>query len=674
MRFLYPDMLWGLLALAIPVAVHLFNFRRHKQVYFSNTEMLRVIQQENARTKKIKYLVALCLRCLFIATLVLAFAFPYYQKDNLEFDAEEDLVGIYLDNSMSMKALSQRTTLFEDARESARDLVSGLNPSTRFVLLSNSYEIQNEYPMNQEEMLDQLDRMNQDGASVAMGDVIDRFEMLRSQHGFSKATLFAYSDFQRSSFDLLSAVSDSSLKVVALPMTSECKSNIFVDSVWLASPIVQVGLPNEIKARVVSQGAKEVKGLPVSLFVDDKMAASTTIDIDKDGTSEISMQFVADHEGSLRGVVSLDDHPITFDDSYCFALNANPALSVVEIGEEPSPCTLLFDDDNQFDYRLMKSSGIDLELLSRAHLLIVNETASLNETMQQTLLDCVSEGASLVLFPYKDSPNVNSFLCERLSAGMAEIDENQVAAETVALQHEFFEGMIADLPQYADLPQMRKHVRINVPSMSTPLVTLQNGDVMLLEVSRGTGHVFLFSTCLDTSWSNLADNSLFVPVMLKIAMLGGAVERIAYTLGGNKVLSFKDLDAYCNANFVIRKEDGDFEMMAAVDRRPGRTLFYFNDDLPEAGFYDLLQNDSVLKILAWNNDRIESQMDFADEKEVKEGFEQAGINVSVVCDEMDLSSDSIIQAVSQQSSVWKWFVVVALLAVFAEVLVLRWWK
>jgi len=53
MAFLYPNMLFGLFALAIPIIIHLFNFRRHKIVYFSNTATLKTIEQENAKTKKI---------------------------------------------------------------------------------------------------------------------------------------------------------------------------------------------------------------------------------------------------------------------------------------------------------------------------------------------------------------------------------------------------------------------------------------------------------------------------------------------------------------------------------------------------------------------------------------------------------------------------------------------
>ena len=77
MTFLYPNMLWCLFALAIPIIIHLFNFRRHKIVYFSNTATLKTIEQENAKTKKLKYVIVLIMRMLFIAGLVFAFAYPY---------------------------------------------------------------------------------------------------------------------------------------------------------------------------------------------------------------------------------------------------------------------------------------------------------------------------------------------------------------------------------------------------------------------------------------------------------------------------------------------------------------------------------------------------------------------------------------------------------------------
>ena len=674
MHFLYPNMLWGLLALAIPIAVHLFNFRRHKLVYFSNTAVLRSIQQENAKTRKLKYLFTLLLRCLFVAALVLAFAFPYKPEKQLNVNAENNLVGIYIDNSMSMKGQSERTTLIEDARQSARDLVHKLNPSNRYLLMTNSFEIQNEYPMNQEEMLDQLDRMNPDGAPVPMGEVIDRFEMLRKMHDFTTSTLFVYSDFQENTFDLSAVKADTTMQVVVVPMIPEFRTNLYIDSVWLASPIVQAGLTNELMVRVVNQGDKEVKGLPVNFTMNGAMAASTTVDLEKNCMAEIEMQFVVDGNGEQRCSVSLMDHPITFDDEYDFVLSVKPSLSVVELGTEKSNCALIFEDDEQFHYTLMEPSRFDLGTLAKAQLLIVNETAKLNETLQQTLLDAVSEGASLIVFPSLDNPKNNSYLYEKLGLQLIEADTNQTTVEDLALQHAFFSDMILDLPQLPDLPKVKQHIRLKSNGIPTSLLTLQNGAPLLLSEQVGKGQAFVMATTLAPKWSDLADNALFVPMMVKMAFLGGKMDRISYTIGTDKMLVLNDMNLESDHRFLFANENRSFEMMPASDIRKGKVHLYLNDNLPGAGFYDLLVNDTVNRVTAWNESREESKMDFADRNAIEPQFKKAGFNVAAVLDTSDFATADLVEAMAHQSSQWKWFALIALLALLGEIAVLRFWK
>ncbi len=674
MRFLYPNMLWGLLALLIPILIHLFNFRRHKLVYFSNTAVLRSIQQENAKTRKLKYWITLLLRCLFIAALVLAFAFPYKPEKQLNVNTEESLVGIYIDNSMSMKGQSARTTLLEDARQSARDLVHKLSPSSRYLLMTNSFEIQNEYPMNQEEMLDQLDRMNPDGGPVAMGEVVDRFGMLAKQHGFASSTLFVYSDFQRNTFDLSAAKADTAMQVVVVPMMPEYKTNLYIDSVWLASPIVQAGLTNDLMVRVVNQGDKEVKGLPVSFTMNGAMVASTTVDLEKNGEAEIEMQFVVDGDGEQRCSVGLTDHPITFDDSYHFVLDVKPSLSVVELGTESSNCALLFDDDEQFRYTLMEPSRFDLTALSRAQLLIVNETAVLNETLQQSLLDAVAEGASLMVFPNLDDSKNNRYLYEKLGLTLVEVDTNSTAVEDLAMQHAFFSDMILDMPQHADLPKVKQHVRMKANGLPTVLANLQNGDPLLLAEQVGKGQAFVATTALNAQWSDFADNALFVPMMLKMALLGGRSGRVAYTIGQDKMLVLSDMDLEGDHHFLFANADHSFELMPASEVRNGKVYLYLNDNLPSAGFYDLLVNDTLNRITAWNESRVESKMDFADRDEIEPAFKKAGFDVAAVLDTTDFATADLVDAMAHQSSIWKVFALIALLALLDEIAVLRFWK
>ena len=674
MRFLYPNMLWGLFALLIPIIIHLFNFRRHKLVYFSNTAVLRSIQQENAKTRKLKYLVTLLLRCLFIAALVLAFAFPFKPEKQLNVNAENNLVGIYIDNSMSMKGQSQRTTLIEDARQSAIDLVHKLNPSNRYLLMTNSFEIQNEYPMNQEEMLDQLDRMNPDGAPVPMGEVIDRFEMLAKQHGFSSSTFFVYSDFQSNTFDLSAAKADTAMQVVVVPMTPEFKTNLYIDSVWLASPVVQPGLTNDLNVRIINQGDKEVKGLPVTFSMNGAMAASTTVDLEKNGSQEVVMQFVVEGIGDQRCSVSLNDHPIIFDDTYDFVLGVKPNLSVIELGSEATNCALLFEDDEQFRYMLMEPSRFDLDQLAKAQFIIINETASLNETLQQTLLNCVNDGAALLVFPSKNDSKGNAFLLNKLGLSAIELDTNTTVAQDLALRHEFFSDVILDMPQHADLPKVKKHVRMRSNGIPNRLLIMQNGDPMLFSETVGQGQVFVMSTALDPKWSDLANHSLFVPMMVKMALLGGQLNRLSYTIGQDKMLVLSDMSFEGDHRFLIANAERSFEQRPASDLRNGKVYLSLNDDLPSAGFYDLLVNDSVNRVTAWNESRVESKMDFADRDEVGKAFAQAGFDVAAVLDTSDFVTADLVEAMAHRSSQWKLFALIALLALLGEILVLRFWK
>ena len=575
---------------------------------------------------------------------------------------------------MSMKGQSQRTTMIEDARQSARDLVHKLNPSNRYLLMTNSFEIQNEYPMNQEEMLDQLDRMNPDGAPAPMGEVIDRFEMLGKQHGFETSTLFVYSDFQSNTFDLSAAKADTTMQVIVVPMVPEFKTNLYIDSVWLASPIVQSGLTNDLMVRVVNQGDKEVKGLPVNFTMNGNMAASTTVDLEKNGTAELTMQFVVERNGEQQCNVSLMDHPITFDDSYNFVLSVKPSLSVVELGTEKSNCAMIFEDDDQFRYTLMEPSRFDLATIAQAQLLIVNETAKLNETLQQTLLDAVSEGASLMVFPSIGDPKSNDFLYRKLGLILMEADTNATAVEDLALHHAFFNDMILDMPQHADLPKVKRHLRLRSNGVPTSLLTLKNGDPLLLSATEGKGQAFVMATGLSSKWSDFADNGLFVPTMVKAAFMGGKMGRLSYTIGIDKMLVLNDMSLEGDRQILFANEDRSFELMPASEVRNGKVYLYLNDNLPAAGFYNLLVNDTLNRVTAWNESRVESKMVFAERDDIEPQFKKAGFNVAAVFDTSDFATADLVDAMAHQSSQWKLFALIALLALLGEILVLRFWK
>ena len=98
-----PLFLIGLVAVAIPVIVHLFNFRRYKKVYFSNVERLEQLQSETRRQSTLRQLLIMFARILAIVFLVLAFARPVIPNRNSAMRSGSNDISIFIDNSFSME-------------------------------------------------------------------------------------------------------------------------------------------------------------------------------------------------------------------------------------------------------------------------------------------------------------------------------------------------------------------------------------------------------------------------------------------------------------------------------------------------------------------------------------------------------------------------------------------
>lgn len=634
-------------------------------MYFSNTATLKTIEQENAKTKKLKYVIIMIMRMLFISGLVFAFAHPYRKSQNLMTDDAGNLIAVYIDNSMSMQSQSSEISLLEDARSSARALVRNISPSQRFVLLTNSREIGNEYPMSLDEMLMSIDGMKTEAGPLAFNELYENIQMIMRRNGFKSSSLFLYSDFQENMMNLDGIVVDSAIQIVAFPLVSDFRQNVYIDTVWLSSPILQVGLSNEVNVKIVNESEREFKGFPVNLEIDNHAVAFTTVDIQAGGKAEAKMQFVLDGTGQRTAKVSINDFPITFDDSYDFILVARPVIKIVELTDGQTVEThrnaseILFSNDSLFEYRSIAANRIDQQYLDDCQMVIVNDRSSLNETLWQAILDFAEDGGSVVVFPQEDEI----------------ADTNILNVNLLASQHEFFDDVFANIPDNADYPKVFKHTQIKKEfSNSLTLIGLQNGDPLVTLNRIGSGNVFVFSARLDSQWTDLAENALFVPLMMKMAMLGGSVGSLSYTIGVDNDLKISDMNAAFDGEIRIRDEKNSMEMIPAVERRGNKSVIRLNEQLPNAGFYDVCKDDEIIEKTAWNDSRVESKMSFCNQNDIDKLLKNNGLNVLSVMDSDDLHSDEIIDVLVRKSMLWKSFILLSLIAMLIEILIIRFWK
>ena len=672
MHFQNPEMLWCLFALLIPIAIHLFNLRRYKLTYFSNTEVLRQIEQQTAKTQKLKHRIVLALRCLFIAALVLAFAKPCKnspEKDILNDNAS--LTAFYIDNTMSMKSMAKKTTLLADAREAATALVEKMGHSNRFVLITNSFELQNEYPMNRDEMLDHINKMHTEGRPSNLATIMSRVDMIAQQNGFDASNVFLFSDFQENMLAFDDYRSRTVQNAVALPLVSSNTSNVYIDTLWLDSPIVQRNMSNTLHVKIFNDSDADASSLPVSLFVDDELVATASADIARHDEAELVMQFMLETSGTHRCRVEMADYPITFDNDYKFVLESKDGMGVVEFGDAKSRVAVVFADDEQFSYTFVDMSHLDYEAMRDAQAVVLNTASVITSTLRQALIDGLNEGKSLVVFPSEKKSNLDELL-SFCGLQLTDSDTASMAVESVAQNSEFFADVLLNVPQYADLPKVKRYSVIRPDAQTTVLMTLQNGLPFLVAKPVGKGTLFLFATSPDENSSDMSDNSLFVPLLVKMTLKGGAVGEIAHTIGQDGMVKIPSGSRSDELLHLSCGENG-FESLITPVERNGQRYVTVSDMILAPGYYDITCGDKVLATTAWNENRSESVMRFANTAQINELLGKSGIEKHSVNDNAD-NTDKIIDSLSNRRGYWTLLLIVALLALVAESLVLRLWK
>ena len=140
------------------------------------------------------------------------------------------------------------------------------------------------------------------------------------------------------------------------------------------------------------------------------------------------------------------------------------------------------------------------------------------------------------------------------------------------------------------------------------------------------------------------------------------------------MLALHDMSLEGDRQILMANEDRSFELMLASDVRNGKVYLYLNDNLPVAGFYDLLVNDTLNRVTAWNENRLESKMVFAERDKIEPQFKKSGFDVAAVIDTSDFATADLVEAMAHQSAQWKLFALIALLALLGEIAVLRLWK
>jgi len=258
MSFVHPYFLLGLLAISIPIIIHLFNFRRYKKVYFTNVQNLKDLKQETKKKSQIKHLIVLLLRILTIAALVLAFAQPYMPVSGNQSDLNKrKAVSIYIDNSFSMEALTEDLSLLDKAKNRAIEIANVYKSSDLFHILTNDFEGQHQRFLTQDEFKNAVEEIQTSPVVRQLSEVNARQKEILEENEKDNRLIYKLSDFQKTSADLEKIETDASMMLYLVPLEAELTNNLFIDSCWFDSPVQQLNQDVVLKVRMVNNSGTD---------------------------------------------------------------------------------------------------------------------------------------------------------------------------------------------------------------------------------------------------------------------------------------------------------------------------------------------------------------------------------------------------------------------------------
>ena len=255
MTFLNPLLLLGLAAAAIPLIIHLFNFRRPRKIDFSSLEFLKELQKSTMQRVRIKQLLLLLLRTLAIACLVLTFARPTLTSNlagSLGSQASSSIV-LVVDNSRSMQMRDAQGAYYDQAKEVADALIGQMKAGDEIYLLPVSGDA---FPANNDVAysMPHLAREAVQDLSISPhpGSISDAWA--RSVRLLDEATnlnkeIYVISDFQKTALvDSTIDGASEAYRTYLLPIGTRDHANVAVTDVDILSRIIEVGQPIRMEA------------------------------------------------------------------------------------------------------------------------------------------------------------------------------------------------------------------------------------------------------------------------------------------------------------------------------------------------------------------------------------------------------------------------------------------
>lgn len=700
MSFLNPFFLVSLVALTIPVVIHLINLRKPQKLAFSTTAFFRELQRSTIRRLKIKKWLLLAMRALAVLLLALALARPFLEPQLTGFNPRSGdiLYTVVVDNSPRMGQIDEEGPYYEQAVEFAEEIIDRAGSDDRFLIVPTHGEIETRRAVSRNEayaLLEEIEPANQGNytrdrmrfAANAVSDTpLDGGTIYWIGDG-GKTSVETVEDFDWEAYEL----DRRQVPLHYVKVGTEYSGNVGISSVESPNQIVSRGLPVSVEVEVTNYGEDPIVNHYVELEAQGRSKGQYEVELDPGQSRSYVFEVVPQQAGTVSGQARLDGDQFSFDNTRYFSLQVPETQNLLLVYEDRDGqqyksyltpvLEAALETSAQLEFEAVELQSFDVNRLADADGVILEGLTRIPEYLESDLQSFVQQGNGLILFPSEtsDIDNYNSFLDFMNAGQFTGMRGDYARFEQVA----GFDRLVEGHPILDEIFEERDddEIRITTPrifyhwiydtgerSANTVFQTNLN-EPLLTEHSVGSGRLIVSSMGVDPGWSNFPVNPLFAPVYYRTALYATAYEDrtdMSHTLGSpfEMVFNFESSTVEIDLNDIqLRPEtevtgDGVRVTDEAMDWQPGLATV-------SAG-----EQESVVAV---NQHISESDFSTLELTELEE-FLETEFNLIKLIDASAMSSsdlDSTLQTAGFGTEVWNWFIWLAILFLIMECIISR---
>lgn len=651
MQFKHPEILYSLFLLIIPIIVHLFQLQRFSKVPFTNVDFLRQIKQQTRKSSYIKKWLILISRMLIFSAIILAFSQPFFSnhKKNIK-----NLKFIYLDNSLSMQQKNNNGELLKIA---AQQIIENVKKNEILTLITNDKILKK---ISYNELKNELINIKYSPKKLDFKTLSLKINQLIQNTTKTINNIILISDFQNVNKINKLDVTNVNTTFSLIKTQNTTKENLSIDSLFISNKNIK-----EITLKIlISNKNIENKSIPISLYNDENLISKKSISLVKNKSTTV--EFKIPNQKKFNGKIEIQDSNLMFDNQLFFSIPKFKKINILSIGKSSNFLNKIYSKD-EFNFSSQTPKSINFSSINKFNLIILNEIDHYSIELINQIKKYIDNGGNLVIVPslnYKKESY--QLLFNALQLGTIDDKMNQKSYITkINFDHFIFNNVFEKQIQNFDYPTVNQSIKFYLNN-STPILKYSNEESFVSEIIKNNnGSVFLFNSSLSLKNSNFQNSPLIVPLFYNFGKISYQIPQLYYTITQKNTI---DIDTPIKNNDLIKINTQNQEIIPQQIALNTKTRININDLITKSGFYNLTKNTELIETLAFNYNRKENDLNYADLDNIFKNKKNITISNNI---------KKVFQNIYEHQEIkplFKWFIGLAILFLLIEMCILKFFK